>query len=120
MTIAVQEDVMLVADDILKSILPLREKKSPKVPLIPEGHIVLLLNRMKEIFANESMLLRLNAPITIVGDLHGQIFDALRILEAGGHPPKTKYLLLGDEVDRGAHSIETICLLFALKVRYPE
>jgi serine/threonine-protein phosphatase PP1 catalytic subunit len=66
------------------------------------------------------MLLELTPPLTIVGDIHGQYHDLLRVFNDCKFPGKTNYLFLGDYVDRGCQSIETICLLMAFKVCYPE
>ncbi len=65
------------------------------------------------------MLLEVNAPLKICGDIHGQYYDMLRLFEYGGLPPESSYLFLGDYVDRGRQGIETICLLFALKIKHP-
>uniref|UniRef100_A0A672Q9S8 Serine/threonine-protein phosphatase n=1 Tax=Sinocyclocheilus grahami TaxID=75366 RepID=A0A672Q9S8_SINGR len=76
--------------------------------------------KSREIFLSQPILLELEAPLKICGDVHGQYYDLLRLFEYGGYPPESNYLFLGDYVDRGKQSLETICLLLAYKVKYPE
>ena len=56
----------------------------------------------------------------VVGDIHGDIDTLLRIFEKNKYPPETKYIFLGDYVDRGRHSTEVILFLYALSVQFPE
>ena len=76
-----------------------------------ESEIRLLIKKCKEIFKKQPTFLELGSPISILGDIHGQYFDLLRLFDYGGYPPSCNYLFLGDYVDRGKQSIETICLL---------
>jgi hypothetical protein len=65
------------------------------------------------------ILFRLLFVSKIVGDLHGQHFDLLNLLNVGGWPPQTSYIFMGDFVDRGHNSVETLSLLLCLKLKYP-
>ncbi|KAH8370176.1 hypothetical protein KR093_002477, partial [Drosophila rubida] len=74
---------------------------------------------VREVFIAEEMCLSVPAPVCVVGDLHGQYEDLLRILKIKGFPPQQRYLFLGDYVDRGKHSLETLTLLLCYKVKFP-
>lgn len=82
--------------------------------------IAIICAKAREVFLNQPSLLRLSAPVKVVGDIHGQFNDLLRILKLSGLPPHSNYLFLGDYVDRGKQSLETILLLFCFKIKYPE
>ncbi len=69
---------------------------------------------------NEPNILYLSSPFFIVGDIHGQFYDLLYLIEKYGNFPNTRFLFLGDYVDRGLFCIETITLLLALKCKYPK
>ncbi|EDW74906.1 uncharacterized protein Dwil_GK19103 [Drosophila willistoni] len=95
-----------------------RRSKQQRLPLI-EDDITQLCAVARELFMEQPMLLEIKAPVRVVGDLHGQFHDLLKILDHCGYPPQVSYLFLGDYVDRGKNSVETITLLLALKVRHP-
>ncbi|EAX92572.1 serine/threonine protein phosphatase, putative [Trichomonas vaginalis G3] len=102
--------VELHASKILPTTFPIMEPE-----IIKE-----LTQTATNIFKDEPSLLETNSDIVIVGDLHGQVFDLIRVLDTCGMPDKQKYLFLGDIVDRGEFSIETIIIVLLLKVIWPD
>ncbi|KAK6143106.1 hypothetical protein DH2020_023454 [Rehmannia glutinosa] len=79
-----------------------------------------LCEKAKEILMDESNVQPVKSPVTICGDIHGQFHDLAELFRIGGKCPDTNYLFMGDYVDRGYYSVETVTLLVALKVRYPQ
>jgi len=115
---AVENDLQV--DAIIEKLLAVKDGKTGVEVELEEKQITLLCQTARDIFAAQPVFLELEAPINIVGDIHGQYYDLLRLLQHGGLPPKSNYLFLGDYVDRGKQSLETICLLLAYKVKYRE
>ncbi|KAI4283032.1 MAG: hypothetical protein L6R38_002475 [Xanthoria sp. 2 TBL-2021] len=113
-----QNDVDL--DSVIDRLLEVRGSRPGKQVQLLETEIRYLCTKAREIFISQPILLELEAPIKICGDIHGQYYDLLRLFEYGGFPPEANYLFLGDYVDRGKQSLETICLLLAYKIKYPE
>lgn len=109
-----------ILEDVIKRLLDVRSARPGKLVQLSEAEIKQLCQHSKDIFLQQPNLLELEAPIKICGDIHGQYSDLLRLFEYGGFPPQANYLFLGDYVDRGKQSLETICLLLAYKIKYPE
>ena len=90
------------------------------IPHFSESILSKLIFHSTQILQNRGLLIHLKPPIIVVGDLHGSLHDLLRIFFVYGTPAKTKYLFLGDYIDRGPLSLEVITLLYAFFVEYPE
>jgi len=110
----------LDVDALIAKLLENKESKPGKPVQLEENDIKNLCRKAREIFISQPILLELTAPIKICGDVHGQYPDLLRLFNYGGYPPEANYLFLGDYVDRGKQSLETICLMLAYKIKYPE
>jgi len=107
-------------DKIIERLINVRTKRPGTEVSLLENDVDTLCQKSRIIFVEQPMFLELEPPIKIVGDIHGQYYDLLRLFEYGGYPPESNYLFLGDYVDRGKQSIESISLLLAYKIKYPE
>ncbi|KAK2195117.1 bifunctional Serine-threonine-specific protein phosphatase-bis(5-nucleosyl)-tetraphosphatase/Metallo-dependent phosphatase-like/Calcineurin-like phosphoesterase domain [Babesia duncani] len=87
---------------------------------ISRSHCVTIIRRARIILENEPNVLHLQEPLNVVGDIHGQFYDLLKILNLGNCPSTHAYLFLGDYVDRGSFGVEVVLLLYAIKINYPE
>jgi serine/threonine-protein phosphatase 2B catalytic subunit len=79
-----------------------------------------ILKKGLDILKNEPNLIKISEPVVVVGDIHGQYYDLVHMLNKAGHPSKLNYLFLGDYVDRGIFGLECIMLLISIKINYPK
>ena len=108
------------ADSMMEKLLSVRGNKPGKQVDLKEEEIKFLIDKSLPIIKKQKMLVELEAPLHVCGDIHGQYYDLLRIFEHCGYPDDYNYLFLGDYVDRGKQSLETVCLLLCYKIKYPE
>ncbi|KAJ3009579.1 UNVERIFIED_CONTAM: Serine/threonine-protein phosphatase PP2A catalytic subunit, partial [Siphonaria sp. JEL0065] len=85
---------------------------------LSEADVKKLCEKAREILMEESNVQPVRCPVTVCGDIHGQFHDLMELFKIGGNCPDTNYLFMGDYVDRGYYSVETVSLLVSLKVRY--
>ncbi|KAL0210677.1 hypothetical protein RCL1_005113 [Eukaryota sp. TZLM3-RCL] len=90
-----------------------------KGELPSESDVEKLCDLAEDMLLEQPNVVNVDPPITVVGDIHGQFYDLLELFHVGGECPSTRYLFLGDYVDRGYYSVETFLFLLALKVHYP-
>lgn len=95
------------------------KKSKMRIPIMPVSLLKFLIEESTRIFTEEPTMLEIHAPICVVGDIHGQIIDILRILKECDLPPNRRYLFLGDFIDRGFFSSETLIIVLVLKVLFP-
>ncbi|KFY68826.1 hypothetical protein V496_00781 [Pseudogymnoascus sp. VKM F-4515 (FW-2607)] len=87
---------------------------------LAEVDVQRLCEKAREVLQEESNVQPVKCPVTVCGDIHGQFHDLMELFRIGGPNPDTNYLFMGDYVDRGYYSVETVTLLVALKIRYPQ
>lgn len=117
-----------VYEDILNHFRTIRNVDSDKIddvgsrvllPIFEPNILIELVSDAIKLLKRQPVLVEINSPVVIVGDLHGSLHDLLRILKICGNPPTTRYLFLGDYIDRGPLSLEVITLLVSLYCSYP-
>jgi serine/threonine-protein phosphatase PP1 catalytic subunit len=111
----------LDVDDMIQRLLDVGYTgKVSKSLCLKNTEITAICLAARDVFLSQPTLVELSPPVKIVGDVHGQYSDLIRLFEMCGFPPAANYLFLGDYVDRGKQSLETILLLLCYKIKYPE
>ena len=95
-------------------------ERAVRCELLSAVEIRAVCEAVREVCVKEPNVVSISTPVTIAGDIHGQFFDLMQLFKTGGGTETTKYLFLGDYVDRGRHSVEVMTLLFLMKLEHPE
>jgi len=115
------ENTDQIVRDCLQRLLTVKGQKEEEQEVdLREDDIRQIAFKVRSIAIAQPILLDVEAPIKLVGDIHGQFNDLLRLFDMAGYPPESNYLFLGDYVDRGKRQLEVINTLFCYKIKYPE
>lgn len=107
---------LIIQDPVITA----NQTSSLSFPRISSVQIIDICEHVKTLFQFETTILEVYSPVLIVGDIHGHVVDLFRVLRTCGMPPRRKYIFLGDLVDRGEFSIETVVIIFLLKLVYTD
>lgn len=91
-----------------------------QLPQISSQDARILIFQAEKIFTNEPNVIKISSRTVIIGDLHGHIFDLLRILKRFESQEDLTFLFLGDIIDRGEFSFETLLIVLSLKIIRPK
>ena len=118
---AVKDELLFIKNAEGKEIVDWKlfeEFLSKEGPLL-KSQVIKILKMGTDIFKSEANLVKVPEPIVVVGDIHGQYYDLVHMLNKAGDPAKLNYLFLGDYVDRGIFGLECMMLLLAIKTNFP-
>jgi len=93
---------------------------SKECKYLPEHELKQLCDLVCDLLLEESNVQPVSTPVTVCGDIHGQFYDLEELFRTGGSVPDTNYIFMGDFVDRGYYSLETLTRLLVLKARWPD
>ena len=102
-------------DAIIKKILNCSGESTAN---LTEEEIKFLIEKSKEIFLAQPTLLNIKAPITVCGDIRGNLKSLKKVFEISGDTKDKSFIFLGNYVNRGNNSLECLCLLLAYKIKY--
>ncbi|CDS41237.1 protein phosphatase 1 catalytic subunit [Echinococcus multilocularis] len=115
-----RKEMLKKVDHLMKRLTDYQVLKG-KYAQMSEAELTHLCSVMPDVLMEDAIVMDIHmaSSLYIVGDIYGQFGDLLRIFMRLGYPPENRYLFLGNYINRGTRSIETLAFLYALKLRYP-
>ncbi|OHS94107.1 Serine/threonine-protein phosphatase PP1 [Tritrichomonas foetus] len=114
------EDDQVAIEDTLELILNTKTLDDGDYIQLNNGYLFSILKLAQKVLLDDDILLKIEPPTIVVGDLHAQYNSFRKVLDIGGNPENSKYVFLGDYIDRGSNSTEVMITLLCYKLMYPK